>query len=181
MSPAHCLGMEAVMAQEVDLERLMRAHQADIWRFLRALGCDAALADDLTQETFLSLYRSDFDEVNAASTLAWLRKAARNFFLGAMRKGKVRALVANLKDVDVAWSDFAGDDGVQHKVEALKRCMEGLDDRARAALQWRYGHDVGRAELASKLGLSEGGAKNLLERVKKNLRECVQRRLGHDF
>lgn len=167
------------MAQATDLERLMRSHQADVWRFLRALGCEASQADDLTQETFLGLLESEFEEINAASTLAWLRKAAKNHFLMAVRRGKARPALP-LDDVEVAWAEFAGDDGAQAKVEALKRCMESLEDRARAALSWRYCEDAGRAELASRLGLSEGGAKNLLERVKNSLRECVQRRLRHD-
>ncbi|MCC6574642.1 MAG: RNA polymerase sigma factor [Planctomycetes bacterium] len=156
----------------------MRAHQADIWRFLRALGCDAAQADDLSQETFLGLLKAEFEERDAASTLAWLRKAARNLFLTNVRQGRVRAAL-NLDDVEEQWAKFAGDDGAQSKLDALRACMQGLDDRQREALQLRYGAESTRAELAKRLKLSEGGTKNLLERVKEKLRECIERRLGH--
>ncbi len=38
-------------------ERLVRCYQAHVWRFLRHLLGDAALAEDVTQETFLRLYQ----------------------------------------------------------------------------------------------------------------------------
>lgn len=168
------------MAQGVDLERLMRAHQADIWRFLRALGCDFAQAEDLTQETFLGLLRADFVEIDDAGTLAWLRKAAKNLFLTSRRREKTRAVV-NLDDIEEQWAAFAGDDGAQGRVDALRECMRGLDERQREALRLRYGSDATRAELGKRLSLSEGGTKNLLERVKNSLRECVERRLRHEL
>ena len=37
------------------ITRLVKEHQADLWRHLRMLGCDPAQADDLTQETFLTV------------------------------------------------------------------------------------------------------------------------------
>ncbi len=181
MSPAHFVGMEATMAQDIDLERLMRAHQADIWRFLRALGCEAAQADDLTQETFLSLLRADFEERGAFETLAWLRKAAKNLFLMNVRQGRTRPTVLNLDNIEDQWAEFAGDDGAQLRLDALRTCMQSLDERQREALQLRYGAETTRAELSKRLSLSEGGTKNLLERVKEKLRECIERRLKHDL
>ena len=38
-------------------ELLVRRYQAHVWRFLRHLLGDAALAEDVTQETFLRLYQ----------------------------------------------------------------------------------------------------------------------------
>ena len=42
---------------KIDLASLVTLHQAGVWRYLRALGCDASLADDLTQDTFLEAWR----------------------------------------------------------------------------------------------------------------------------
>ena len=38
----------------MDAKALIESHQAELWRYLRYLGCDAAEAEDLTQETFLA-------------------------------------------------------------------------------------------------------------------------------
>src|SRR5262245_43445502 len=63
---------------KVDLAALMEAHQAGVWRFLRVLGADVALADDLTQETFLSVYRAGFEDRGEKSTRAYLRTVAKH-------------------------------------------------------------------------------------------------------
>lgn len=55
-----------------DPERLIEAHQAGIWRYLRALGCDASQAEDLTQETFLAVLQKPFQDYNPAATAAYL-------------------------------------------------------------------------------------------------------------
>ena len=43
------------MDEPLDAASLVRTHQAAVWRYLRYLGADEALADDLTQDTFLKL------------------------------------------------------------------------------------------------------------------------------
>ena len=55
--------MTAAMMTErqTQLADLVRQHQAGVWRYLRFLGCDRPLADDLTQETFLAVLETPFD------------------------------------------------------------------------------------------------------------------------
>ena len=163
-----------------DFDAIVRAHQTDIWRFLRVLGCEPAQAEDLAQETFLALLKSPFEDRGEVTTLAWLRRVAKNLFISSIRQTGRRPAVTNLDDIDVAWGEAAGEDGGETRVEALKRCMEGLDERQRSALELRYVRGAGREEVGASLGLSDGGTKNLLERVKAKLRECVERRLSHD-
>ncbi|HCK71704.1 MAG TPA: sigma-70 family RNA polymerase sigma factor, partial [Planctomycetaceae bacterium] len=31
---------------------MITQHQSGVWRYLRVIGCEATLADDITQETF---------------------------------------------------------------------------------------------------------------------------------
>lgn len=161
-------------------EAFVRAHQEDVWRFLRALGCDAAEADDLTQETFLRVFRSSFEYRSAPEAAAYLRQGAKHLFLSSLRKRKRARMIDNLDDVDVAWAQFAGEDGCRGRVEALKKCVESLPQRTRRALDLRYVHEASREEIARSLDLSDGGIKNLLERARKRLAECVERRMRRD-
>ena len=71
--------------------------------------------------------------------------------------------------------EVAGDDGAQSKVEALKRCIAGLDDREKQILHMRYTLNHTREQMGQALSLSDGGVKNLLERVKYKLKACVER------
>ena len=44
---------------------LIQTYQAGIWRYLRALGCDSAQAEDITQETFLNVLQKPFQDLGA--------------------------------------------------------------------------------------------------------------------
>ena len=172
-------GVEAaVMTRPVNLESLMRTHQADIWRFLRVLGCERELADDLTQETFLKLFQSDFEERDGAQTSAYLRTSAKNLFLSARRRQGHKAAPLNFDDIELDWANFAGKDGGSAQIDALKECMEALDEREHLALAMRYREKASREDIAKVIELSDGGTKNVMERAKKQLRACVEQKLN---
>jgi RNA polymerase sigma-70 factor (ECF subfamily) len=156
---------------------LIQAHQAGVWRYLRVLGCEAALADDLTQETFLAILQRPFQDVNASATAAYLRTTAFNLFISHRRRsGKVTA-VEDVEQLDQAWSAWAGHDGGEDALDALRECLQGLTNRARLALEMRFRGDNSRAEIAAALEITEHGAKNLMQRAKQQLRECIDHKL----
>jgi RNA polymerase sigma-70 factor, ECF subfamily len=66
-------------------EVLVRSFQEPVWRFLCAIVRDAALAEDLTQETFLRAFDrlSGFRFESRLST--WLYRIARNLAVDALR------------------------------------------------------------------------------------------------
>lgn len=160
-----------------DIESLVRAHQTGIWRYLRALGCSAAEAEDLTQETFLEVLRRPFEQRNEKSSAAYLRLVARHQMLMVRRKGGREVGLAEVEGIDAEWNEYAGDDGGGLKVEALKECLKGLDERERRALELRYKDDLPREEIGRALDLSDGGVKNLMERARDKLKRCMERRL----
>ena len=81
--------MKAVlMPSGLDLDQLVREHQADLWWYLRTLGCDAATAEDLTQECFVALMQSDFEARHPRATFGYLRTSARHRYISLLRKQK---------------------------------------------------------------------------------------------
>ncbi|MBP9892012.1 MAG: RNA polymerase sigma factor [Planctomycetes bacterium] len=160
-----------------DIAALVRTHQAGIWRYLRALGCSGAEAEDLTQETFLEVLRRPFEQRNEKSSAAYLRLVARHQMLMARRKRGREVGLAEVEGLDAEWNEYAGDDGGGLKVEALKECLKGLEDRERRALELRYKDEIPREEIGRALDLSDGGVKNLMERAREKLKRCMERRL----
>ena len=160
-----------------DLAGMIRSHQAGVWRYLRVLGCDAAQADDLTQDTFLAVLQRPFEHYNASATSAYLRTVARNLFLTAKRRAAPLVNLTDMDDLNAAWCRWAGDDGGQGLVAALESCLQTLAERSRRALDLRFRQQLSRADIASALGLSEDGAKNLLQRAKQHLRKCIEQKL----
>ena len=142
-----------------------------------ALGCDGTEADDLTQETFLAVLQRPFSHYSPAATAAYLRKVAYNRFISARRRSGRFVLMAQIEQVDRSWTRLASDDQGEALLEALSGCLGHLTERARWALEMRFRDRSSRQQIAAALGLSEHGAKNLMQRAKKQLRACIEGKL----
>jgi len=164
-------------ATALDPVRLIQSYQMVVWRYLRVLGCDSALADDLTQDTFLAVLKRPFQDVSPAATSAYLRKTALNMLISYERKnGRMRA-VEDIELLDRTWTRWIGDDDGEAALDHLRDCLQRLTHRARLALEMRYQSESSRAEIANALEITEHGAKNLMQRAKQQLRECVESKL----
>jgi RNA polymerase sigma-70 factor (ECF subfamily) len=168
------------VTDSIDKASLVEAHQAEVWRYLRFLGCDAAQAEDLTQETFLVLLRRPFEVVSRTATSAYLRTVARNLFLQVRRRPESAMNLSDLDAAEALWSQHSGKDGGQGYLEALRGCLELLDERSRQALDLRFRDGASRETAARSLGLSEEGVKTLLRRAKLRLKHCIDGKRRHE-
>lgn len=75
-------------------EALVRAYQAHVWRFLCHLLRDAALAEDVAQETFLRIHRRLRSFRHRSKFSTWVFAIARNAGLDALRARERRARLA---------------------------------------------------------------------------------------
>ena len=167
------------LATHIDLANLVEQHQAGIWRYLRWLGATAAEADDLTQETFLAVTRTSFDDRTVSQTAAYLRAAARNQLLMLRRKQKRQIRTVDLESAESVWAEWAGEDGsAGDLLDALGACLEKLAERAAQAIDLQYRHQASRNEIAKQLDMKPDGVKTLLRRTRDVLRECIKRRLN---
>jgi RNA polymerase sigma-70 factor (ECF subfamily) len=157
----------------------MREHQADLWRYLRLLGCDASRADDLTQETFLYVLRHGLVEYSSAATASYLRRAARNLLLNLLRRESRHVPLGEWDEADRAWDDLTRENS-DARIDKLRGCLQLLGDRAREALKLRYGDGLGEAEVAARLGASEEAEKALLKRARAAQRACIERQADHE-
>ena len=173
-------GMKEALAPETtgfDPLRLIEAHQTGVWRYLRALGCDPSLADDLTQDTFLAVFQKPFQDYDRAATAAYLRKVAYNLLVSLQRRsGKVIA-VDNVEQFDNTWARWMGEDNGEERLQALRQCLAKLTARARQALEMRFRQRASRTEIGDALNITEHGAKNLMQRAKKQLKTCIEGKL----
>ena len=158
---------------------LIRRHQRGVWRYLRMLGCDDSTADDLTQETFLKvLRRDDFQQHSDAATSGYLRRVAHNAFISMHRKQSRVHLSADQTMIDFVWQRWAGKDLTGDvTIDALRECVGALSDRAQTALRMRFADGSQRIEIAQALSITDHGARNLLQRAKEKLRQCVEQKL----
>lgn len=169
-----------LMAAEprLELEQLVETHQRGVWRYLRFLGASEPEADDLTQETFLEVWRKPFEQHSRDATASYLRAVAKNRFLMFVRARGRRPAVVELEQAEHDFARFARDDGGDAHVEALSECMAKLDGRARQAVELFYRDGHSREQAARLMNMKEEGFKTLLRRIKESLRECMERRVN---
>ncbi|MEO6594737.1 MAG: sigma-70 family RNA polymerase sigma factor, partial [Planctomycetota bacterium] len=151
-----------------DLEALVRRHQTGVWRYLRCLGADLQLAEDLLQDTFLVAFRRLEQDRGDAAVATFLRTTARHLYLRRRRdEGRREELLVEL--AEQLWQrDCAGDDGEQW-LQALQQCVQSLEGRPQQAVTWFYGEGRDRASVAAAMGMKENGLKTLLQRVRATL------------
>jgi RNA polymerase sigma-70 factor (ECF subfamily) len=119
-------------------------HLDSVYRMARALGSDAAEADDLVQETFTRAYRAfDRFELHEFGAKPWLLRILQNVFYTA--KGKQRREPRLLEDIDLShfvdelsWSErmpvSAGGLDWDHFDEELKSAVAQLQPEYRIVL-----------------------------------------------
>lgn len=162
------------------VETFVQRHQGGVWRWLRALGCDAARAEEHCQDALLAALHEGVDGWPAEDAARWLRRAAKNLFLMQLRAERRRPQWFGLEELEEAWTELGGDeDGGEAALAALSRCLLALPARDRDLIARRYEQLEPRAATAAALGVTEAGVKQALRRVRDKLRHCVQRRLDN--
>lgn len=161
----------------MDASAFVKRHQDGLWRYLRAAGCDAALADELTQDALVIALRRDVANREPATAAAFLRTTARNLWM--KRRHVDRQRLQRLADAaEELWRQDAAPDDGNRLLDALERCVAELPERSRTALERSYRDGASRAEMAAEMDLTEHGVRNLMQRLRKALRACIERRIA---
>lgn len=155
---------------------LVRAHQTEIWRYVRFLGATATEAEDLTQETFLAVLQRPFEDRGPIHTAAYLRTVARNLLLKTRARSARETVALDAAATERIWRQTCMRDGGDAHVRALRECVETLDGRGREVISRRYAQGQSRSQIAAELDLSVDGVKSMLRRLRSILRSCVERR-----
>lgn len=168
----------AALDKRVDFEALVHTHQAGVWRYLRFIGCSRTEADDLTQETFLAVWKSGFEQYSEAATAAYLRTTARSRFLMMLRARGRRPKESDLADVEADWLALTEEgEAWDERMDVLQKCLQPVTGKAREALDLCYRLGLTQAEIAGKLDMKPEGVKTLLRRVIEKLRQCMEAKL----
>jgi RNA polymerase sigma-70 factor (ECF subfamily) len=151
--------------------RLVRAHQSRVRLQLRRLAHgDAALADDLAQETFVQAWLHLNDFRGDARLATWLHRIALTRFLQHVRRPQ---LPVEWRDPEAAAANEPAHDprGVEGLERDVERALESLSEIQRLAVVHCFHLDLSHAEAAQVLGLPLGTLKSHLDRAKTRLRE----------
>ncbi len=157
-------------------EALSRRYWPAILRFCRAYLGNEALAEDVTQETFLKL--ADPAALPTGAVRPWLYKVARNRCLDILRRQQ-RSPTHNrpLRTHFDAPRDTAGPRTQVARRERRERIAAIIDEMPedyRSVLVLKYFEGLSRQEMAEALGVSEAAVKGRLVRAS----ALLQQQLG---
>jgi RNA polymerase sigma-70 factor (ECF subfamily) len=160
---------------------LYRLGATQVHRFLIRLGGDAALADDLTQDTFLRAHAARAGYEVGASARPWLLAIARNTFLDSTRRAKVRRKSADAtkaaQDADppVAAGETQGDEALaaREMLEIVDRALAKQSTLVREAFILVRFEGLSMSEAAEVLGTTEAAVKVRAFRANEAIREAL--------
>ncbi len=158
----------------LSLAELTERHRGEIVGYLARLLGDRQEAEDACQEAFMRAHRA-FDRLGPdANSRAWLYRIATNTGLNAARRRSHRT--ARAVDVDPDALPAAGPSlERREELRAVRRAVEALPPRQRAALMLRQFHDLGYAQIAATLGGNEVAARANVYQALKKLRTVLER------
>lgn len=156
--PDEALVKEAKRGSTAAFESLVRRNQSLVRGFLRRLSGDAATAEDLAQETFLTAWRKLGAYDGRGHFRGWLCKIAYTQFLQARRSAK--ASQAREDAVMAETATVADERSAADARLDLDRAMALLSPEQRAAIALCYGEGMSHSEAAEALGLPIGTVKS---------------------
>lgn len=169
------------MLSDRDQERFMRLWteiQPAVVNYIHATIRDPTAAKDLVQETALVLFRRFTEFDGDRPFLAWALGVAKFQVLGFHRDA-ARSLVCFDTELfdqfTEMWAETAA--AGSERSTALELCLERLPARPRQMVRLRYFEELNSEEIAHRLGSKSAAVRVALQRIREQLRACVEQQL----
>ncbi len=158
------------------LDALHRSYLVPVYWAAFDILRDRLDAEDVSQETFLTLWRRRHDIEIASSLLPWLLVTARYHALNRLRERSRRRRREAVMDDDLAAPDATeGNVFLNEQFAAVERTISRLPDLDRRIYRLCIEEGLLYKEAAHKLGVSHGTVRNRLSRVRLTLRRELGR------
>ncbi|MDR3110758.1 MAG: sigma-70 family RNA polymerase sigma factor [Planctomycetaceae bacterium] len=170
-------------------EEIVQRYQSRLFGILRHLIGDIDLAEDLTQEVFLRVYRYRKQYQPGSKFSSWIFTIANNVALNAIRTKRrhpeSQFAESRNNSSDSTWSvadiiqaasstiPARALDKLEMK-EMVKLAIESLNERQRMAVLLNKFEGMSYDEIANVMQMTQQGVKSLLCRARMNLKELLQ-------
>jgi RNA polymerase sigma-70 factor, ECF subfamily len=161
------------------VQRLFVAHVPALHAWLLSVVPDATLADDLVQETFLTVMQKSADYREGTNFRAWIFAIARFKILEASRQRARYASTLEPDAMDLLLAEHPEPfESHDRRLSTLEKCVGKLKGRAREIIDLRYLEELGPPEIAQRLSWSLNSVNVALTRARQVLRDCVKTNLA---
>lgn len=161
--------------------RELTVAQPSLWAYVFSLLPDHVAAQDVLQETNLTLWRKADDYQPGTRFLAWASQAAYFHVLSYRRRVRRDRLVFD-DDVLAYLAERQGErmteGSVTDQLTALRGCLDKLPQPSRQLLEKRYQPGGSVKDLAEADGRTVAAVSQVLYRIRDKLLECIQTTLA---
>lgn len=161
-----------------EVQLLFVRHEGAIRAFVRSLQPSLADADDVMQETFLTVSRKAATFEPGTNFLAWACGIARLKVLENLRQRK-RATELSEAAIIALTEDAPVPEVTTRREAALARCLEKVAPKASNLLWRRYSSRQSSDEMASALGMTPTAVRLAMFKARAFLRDCISEELKH--
>jgi RNA polymerase sigma-70 factor (ECF subfamily) len=156
------------------MQVLFARHHARIYRFvLRLLGSEA-VAEDITSEVFLGVWRQAHRFEARSAVTTWLLAIARYKALAELRRRPETRSDQGAVDASDPADDPEATFAVKHRGEILRNCLTRLSPRHREIIDLVYYHEKSVQEAADILGVPGNTVKTRMFHARKKLSELLE-------
>ncbi len=161
-------------------ERLYQAHHPSLYYFLLSLTRSPEVAEDLTQDVFVKLFREIGKLEFRGSLEPWIMRVARNAALDLFRRDRICRCVS-LDRFEDQGDGFAKWDGPDPGAEAesrewadgIRRAVDSLPEALKTPLILRHWGDLSYHEISRGLRLPEGTVKSRIFKARRLLSKRI--------
>jgi RNA polymerase sigma-70 factor (ECF subfamily) len=148
--------------------------------YLRSIVRRRDLAEDIFQDLCVLALQKHQELAKISHLERWLRVAARQLAMNALRKASNQNLQLGDQVLDLMDRHWSRLDGTSGSVMAdmLELCVQRLAPSARNILNARYVEGLACGEVAVKLGRSVESLYVALSRIHKRLAQCIRRNMA---
>ena len=163
-------------------DELVRQHADRVYRLAYRLSGSQQDAEDLTQETFIRVFRS-VKNYQPGTFEGWLHRITTNLFLDMVRRrGRIR-MEALPEDYDRVPADEPDPEQIYHDARLgpdLQAALDSLPPEFRAAVVLCDVEGLSYEEIGATLGVKLGTVRSRIHRGRQALRDYLAAHSDHD-
>lgn len=156
--------------------QLFETYRSDVYRICYYMLGQAADAEDLCQEVFLTAFRADRAGID--NLKPWLLRIAVNRCVNLLkRRGNLRSKLANYSHLLVGKAERTPEDRIEQREasEEWADRLARLPVKIRTVVSLRFVHDLGISEIAELLDIPPGTVKSRQHKGLKLLRGMLDK------
>lgn len=174
--------MPAKPLNESEFVLLITSHQTAIYAYILTIYPDRVAAQDILQETNIVLCRKLAEFESGTNFKAWAFRTAYWQTMAQLKRVKRAGLVSLEPDVmdlvaeevEEEFADF------EDRNFALRSCLQKLPAGDASILLAHYQRGESLAEISGRLGRTREALKQVMLRIRRSLRTCIERQLARE-